>query len=222
MNCDYRTCRQGCWDDCWMLSALVGLGFHRPEELNALVNPVGDGRFVVTLPEKLPVTVHPESSGGTSSEGDWAAAIEAAIHHHSDAAAPRVLSYGEGITLLTGNPRTAYTNVSGVGFAPLTRFRRRREWFESRIAAATANGRIAVLGGSDGYWTDVKVEGLMHRHCYALLAFERDTRTCRIRDPRGLEEAIPAGRKRNGYGPGEFWLTPEEVESSFCGLAIED
>lgn len=222
MQCNYRTCRQGGWDDCWMLSALTALGYHRPEAVNTLVNPLGDGSFDVTLPEKPPVNVRAESGGGTVSEGDWAAAIEAAVQHFTSAARARVLSYGEGITLLTGNSRTGYTNVSGAGFAPLTRFRRRGEWFENRVAAATVAGRIAVLGGSDGYWTEVKVEGLMNRHCYALLAFEPQTRTCRIRDPRGLDEAIPAGRKRDGYGPGEFWLTPEEVEGSFCGVSIED
>jgi len=222
MNCDYRTCRQGGWDDCWLLSALVALGYHRPGDLGAMVHPVGDGSFAIALPGRSSVLVRPESGGGTASEGDWAAAIEAAVQHYTSAATTRLLAFGQGISLLTGNGRTGYTNVSGAGFAPLTRFRRRREWFENRIAVAAGNSRVAMLGGSDGYWTDVKVDGLMNRHCYALLEFEPDSRTCRLRDPRGLDDDIPAGRKRDDYGPGEFWLTPDEVEGSFCGLSIED
>lgn len=222
MNCDYRTCRQGGWADCWMLSALCSLGFHRPAELAAMLKPNGDGSFDVTLPDKPTVTVRPEQGGGTASEGEWAAAIEAAVTQFTDAAADRVLSFGEGITMLTGRRRTGYTNVTGAGFAPLTRLRRRREWFENRVHTATSNSRVVILGGSDGYWTDVKVEGLINRHCYSLLLFEPDFGTCRIRDPRGLDDAIPQGRKRDGYGPGEFWLTSAEVESSYCGLSLEN
>jgi hypothetical protein len=205
-----------------MLSALVALGFHRPDELAAMVNPLGDGTFDITLPGKPTVNVRPEQGGGTDSEGNWAAAIESAALQFTNASADRVLSFGEGISLLTGNSRTAYRNASGVGFAPLTRFRRRREWYENRVHQATANSRVIVLGGSDGYWTDVKVDGLINRHCYALLQFEPEFGTCRIRDPRGFDESIPQGRKRDGYGPGEFWLTSEETEASFCGLSIED
>ena len=222
MDCDYRTCRQGGWADCWMLSALVALGFHRPDDLRAMIRHQDDGSFEVALPKKAAVVVRPEDGGGTASEGNWAAAIEAAAKQFTKASSTRVLSFGEGISLLTGHKRTGYTNVTGIGFAPLTRLRRRRDWFEQRVAAATANGRVVILGGSDGYWTKVKVDGLRNRHCYALLAFEPETGTCRIRDPYGDDESIPQGRKRDGYGPGEFWLTSEEVEASFCGLSIEN
>ena len=222
MICDYRTCRQGGWADCWMLSALVGLGFHRPDELAAMVVPLDDGSFNIRLPGKPTVNVRPDQGGGTVSEGGWVAAVESAALQFTNASADRVLSFGEGITLLTGSGRTGYTNATGVGFAPLTRFRRRREWFENRVHQAAENHRVMVLGGSDGYWTDVKVDGLINRHCYALLQFEPEHGTCRIRDPRGYDDAIPQGRKRDGYGPGEFWLTSEETEASFCGLSIED
>lgn len=222
MNCDYRTCRQGGWADCWMLSALVALGFHRPQAIEAMVRPLEDGTFGVTLPNRPAVVVRPEDGGGTASDGNWIAAIEAAAQQFTNAANSRVLSFGEGIALLTGNGRTGYTNVTGAGFAPLVRVFGRRAWFEKRVAEATANSRVVVLGGSDGYWTDVKVEGLINQHCYALLAFEPESRTCRLRDPRGDDELIPQGRKREGYGPGEFWLTSAEVEASFCGLSIEN
>jgi hypothetical protein len=221
LNCDYRTCRQGGWDDCWFLSALVALGFHRPDDLGALIQPVNDGHFEVSLPNQAALIVKSDANSGTLSEGCWAAAIEIALQQITNVLAPRVFTFGAGITFLTGHGRTGYTNVTGVGFAPLTRIFRRGEWFEQRIAAATTASRLMVLGGSDGYWTTVKVSGLINRHCYALLAYEPEFRTCRLRDPRGDDGAIPRNRKREGYGPGEFWLTLKEVEDSFCGLSIE-
>src|SRR5688572_27142577 len=93
MNCDYRTCRQGGWSDCWMLSALVALGHHRPEKLAAMVNPIGDGSFDVALPGKPTVNVRPEAGGGTASEGGWAGAIEASALQFTNVGADRVLSF---------------------------------------------------------------------------------------------------------------------------------
>jgi len=220
MNCDYRTCRQGGWSDCWMLSAFTALGFHRPEAVATMVHPLEDGSFDIQLPGRAAVNVRHDQGGGTASDGNWIAAIEAALLHFTDISSTRVFAFGEGITLLTGNGRDGYTNASGVGFAPLTRLRRRRQWFETRVHDATQNKRVVILGGSDGYWTDVKVEGLINRHCYALFEFEPEFGTCRIRDPRGHDDLIP-NRKRPHYGPGEFWLTSEETEASFCGLSIE-
>ena len=43
-----------------------------------------------------------------------------------------------------------------------------------------------------------------------------------VRDPHGHDDQIPAERKRDGYGYGEFWLTPDELQGSYCGLTIED
>jgi hypothetical protein len=205
-----------------MLSALTALGHHRPNELNTLVNPLEDGSFNISFPGKPTVNARPEQGGGTFSDGNWIAAIEAAALQYTDADKVRVLAFGEGIDLLTGHGRSAYRNALGAGFAPLTRFRRRREWFENRVHTATSHGRVIVLGGSDGEWTTPKVEGLIPQHCYALLRFEPEFGTCRIRDPRGLDDLIPQGRKRDGYGPAEFWLTSQETEGSFCGLTIED
>ena len=221
MICNYRTCQQGNWADCWMLSALTSLGYHRPDAVNEMVQPLDDGSFVVSLPNKDAIVVRPEEGGGSTSEGNWVAAVEAAVQRFTNAADSRVLSFGAGISILTGRSHSTYTNVTGIGFAPLTRIFHRREWFVENVAAATSQSRVVILGGSDGYWTEVKVPGLINRHCYALLAYEGETGTCRIRDPRGLDSEIPQDRKRDGYGPGEFWLTPDEVEASFCGLSFE-
>lgn len=219
---DYQTCRQGAWADCWLLSALIGLASNRPDEIRQMIREVGDGSFEVTFPGREPQIVRPEDGGGTASNGVWAVVIEAAARRFTDATTSRVLRFGEGITLLTGRGTTGYTNVTGVGFAPAWRVWSRTEWFEQRVADATARSKLIVLGGSDGKWTTPKVPWVIPRHCYALLAYEPDFGTCRVRDPHGTDNDIPSERKRGGYGPGEFWLTSDELQGSFCGLTIEN
>lgn len=220
---DYRSCRQGGWNDCWLHSALDGLALKRPEEVLALVRDRGDGSYEVAFPGYEVVTVRPEEGGGAQSDWPWAAAIEAAAkRHHDDADQPRVATYGLGITLLTGRGRTGYTNLTGLGFAPPWRVWSRTAWLERRLADATAAGKLMVLGGTDGKWTKPQVAGIRPQHCYALLAYEPDTGTCRLRNPLGDDDGIPQGRKRADYGPGEFWLTLDETQGSFCGLTIED
>ena len=205
-----------------MLSALVALGFHRPDELRAMVRSLADGAFEVVAAEPAGRDRAARRRRRGHVRRRLGGRHRGRLCRVTNAAATRVLAFGEGITLLTGNSRTGYTNVSGVGFAPLTRFFHRREWFEQRVDEATARAAIVILGGSDGYWTDVKVAGLINRHCYASWRSSRRLRTCRLRDPRGDDDAIPQGRKREGYGPGEFWLTSDEAEASFCGLSIEN
>lgn len=165
-----------------------------------------------------------------------------ALEHAADALVneartARFWSYGLGIVLLTGKTRTAYTNALGTGFknilcsgtwwVPFTKLTAlvARQVFASTaeiLSAATERKRLMVLGGSDGRWTTVKVNGLANRHCYSLLCYESEQGTCRLRDPLGRNDRIPPGRQRDDYGPGEFWLTINEVENSFCGLTIED
>jgi hypothetical protein len=152
----------------------------------------------------------------------WAAVIEAAARRFTDATTSRVLSFGLGIELLTGHGRTGYSNATGVGFAPLAVLFRRIEWLEQHLAEATGSGRMIVLGGSDGKWSTPKVVGIRPRHCYSVLDYHPDARQVRVRDPWGRDDAIPTDRKRDGYGPGEFWLSTEELEGSFVGLTIED
>jgi len=41
---------QGRQNDCWFVSALIGLARHRPEEVRRLVAPSGEGRYDVTFP----------------------------------------------------------------------------------------------------------------------------------------------------------------------------
>lgn len=217
---DYSTCRQGHWDDCWLISALVGLAFKRPDEVLDMIRPDTDGVFAVTLPGREPVSVRPEH-GVTSSDGVWAPVIEAAANTFLSATTTRMLRFGEGITLLTGRGTKWSSNVTGAGFGPLVPLPFNDNTLEAMLITAEERNRVVVLGGSDGYWTTVKVEGLVHRHCYAILGYEADARHARVRDPAGDDGRIPQNRKKPGYGPGEFWLTLDEVESSFCGLAIE-
>jgi hypothetical protein len=110
--------------------------------------------------------------------------------------------------------------VTGAGFGSLIPLPGDDRTLEAMLRTAEERRRVVVLGGSDGYWTTVKVHGLVHRHCYAILAYEADAKHARLRDPVGDDGRIP-DRKKPGYGPGEFWLTLDEVEASFCGLAIE-
>ncbi len=218
---EYQTCQQGEWQDCWLISAVVGLAFKRPHEIQGMLQEAGDGSYEVTLPGQDPVVIRTQDEAKATSNGIWAQAIEAAIGRFTDVTAVRVFSFGEGISLLTGHSRTGYTNVTGAGFAPGWRVWSRSAWFEHRVADATVRNRLMVLGGSDGYWTTPKFDWLIPQHCYALLAYEPETRTCRIRNPYGNGD-FPDERKRVGYGPGEFWLTPDEVQGSFCGFTVED
>ncbi len=216
---DYRTCRQGAWDDCWLLSALVGLAYKRPDEVRAMIRPNGGRSYAVTFPGKGPVTVKPEQ-GASASNGVWVQVIEAAACTFTDATTARMLRFGEGITLLTGCGTKWSSNVTGAGFGALVPLPGDDRTLDALLQTAEERRRVVVLGGSDGYWTTAKVPGIVHRHCYAILAYESDTKHARLRDPAGDDGRIP-DRKKPGYGPGEFWLTLDEVESSFCGLAIE-
>jgi hypothetical protein len=216
---DYRTCRQGGWDDCWLVSALVCLAFKRPAEVRDMIRPTGDGSYTVTLPKREPVSVRP-ADGACSCSGVWAPVVEAAVRRFTDATTTRVLRFGEGITYLTGNGTRWSSNVTGAGFGPLIPLPGDDHTLEAMLLTAEARRRVVVLGGSDGYWTTVKVPGLVGRHCYTILAYDPASGHARLRDPVGDDGRIP-DRKKPEYGPGEFWLTLAEVEASFCGLAIE-
>jgi hypothetical protein len=216
---DYRTCRQGAWDDCWLLAALVGLAFKRPDDLRNMIRANDDGSYTVTFPRRAPVVVRSEE-GASTSEGAWAPVIEAAAGKYLTVTRPRVLTFGMGVRLLTGCRTKWSSNVSKIGFGPIVPIPWNDNTLETMLLTAEARNRVVVLGGSDGYWRKATVPGIVHRHCYAILAYEADTRHARLRDPMGADDRIP-DRKKPGYGPGEFWLTLDEVEASFCGLAIE-
>lgn len=224
---DYRSCRQGSWQDCWLLAALVGLAFKRPEDVARLCEHLGDGCYRVAFPGRTPVVVREsDASGAESGPWPWAAVIEAAANRVLDAKKARVLSFGIGIELLTGGPRTGYTNLLGAGFAPAWRLFERSEWFQDQLEAAAAERRLVVLGGSDGHLSTPKKGWISPRHCYALLDYDRRADRARIRDPHGNDNGcenhpIPGERKLPDFGPGEFWLCAAEVEASFCGLSIE-
>ncbi|MDY3561583.1 hypothetical protein R5W23_002861 [Gemmata sp. JC673] len=218
MRIDHRTHRQGAWNNCWFRAALDGLAFKRPEALTGMVRE-GPGRaFVVTFPSRAPHAV----AADRADDAPYAAALEAAAHAElGDAQTPRMLSYGLGIGLLTGHNRAGYTNALGAGFAPLYIVAKRR-WLRRQLENATAQRRLMVLGGSDGKWTTPKLSWVPPQHCFGLLEYEPAAGTARVRNPYGRDDGIPAERQRDGYGPGEFWVTLDELEGSWCGLTIED
>jgi hypothetical protein len=225
---DYRTLQQACWNDCWFLSALVGLACKRPQELRDMVEDVGGGAYRVTLPGRPAREVGPDDAGGGTASGPWpwGRVFEAAAAGVTDLTGPRVLTYGYGIELLTGKSRTGYTNLTGLGFAPVYRAWSRREWFREFLDRH-AGDRLMVLGGTDGRFTTPAYPWIAPQHCYALLGYDRAADRVRVRDPRGVDENVPgvplpADRKESDYGPGEFWLTAAETEDSFCGLSVED
>jgi hypothetical protein len=63
---DYRTCRQGPWDDCWLISALVCLAFKRPNDVRNMIRANDNGTYTVTFPGKTAVGVRPEEGASTS------------------------------------------------------------------------------------------------------------------------------------------------------------
>jgi hypothetical protein len=218
---DYSTCRQGCWNNCWLLSALVGLAAKRPDELRDLFTVHGDGTFTVAFPSYPPVVARNDQGTGTDSgPWPWAQLIEAAARQHFDIGNPRVLSFGLGIELLTGRGRTGYLNATGAGFAPGWRVWSRLRWFEDLLIHATQANRLMVLGGCDGTILRPRHDWIRVQHCYALLDYDAASNRVRIRDPRGVDDGIPAERKLPA--PGEFWLTPEEVQADYCALSVEN
>lgn len=218
MHIDHREHRQGAWSNCWFRSALDGLAFQRPDDLASLVQDDPDGTFAVTFPGRDPLTVRAERPD----DAPYAAALEQAAHAAlGEAQTPRMLSYGLGIGLLTGHNRAGYTNALGTGFAPLYVVGKRR-WLKRRLERATAERRLMVLGGSDGKWTTPKLPWVPPQHCFGLLGYEPGDGTARVRNPHGSDDGIPPERKRDGYGPGEFWVTLDELEGSWCGLTVED
>ena len=216
---DYRTCRQGVWDDCWFVSALVGLAYKRPVDVRDMIRAHDDGSYAVTFPGRAPVRTRPEE-GVSASDGVWVPVIEAAAGKLVNVTRPRVFTFGTGVRLLTGRPTKWSSNVSALGFGPVVPLPWNDNTLHAMLTTAEARRRVVVLGGTDGYWRRPTLPGIAPRHCYALLAYDPDARHARVRDPHGDDARIP-DRKKPGYGPGEFWLTLDEVESSFCGLAIE-
>lgn len=216
---DYRTCRQGAWDDCWLISALVSLAYKRPDDVRDMIRDESDGSYAVTFPRRSPVRVRPEA-GASSSAGVWVPVIEAAAAQFIDVTKPRVLTFGMGVRLLTGRRTKWSSNVTTLGFGPIFPLPRNDNTLEMMLTTAEARRRVVVLGGTDGYWRRPSVPDIVPRHCYAVLAYEAGAKHVRVRDPHGDDNRIP-DRKKPGYGPGEFWLTLDETEASFCGLAIE-
>ena len=219
-NVDYSSVWLGGWDNCWLLSALIGYARRQPDAVLPLIEDLGSDQYQVTLPgsSMSPVLVGPDSdTGQTQSDGPWAGLIESAANAVTDGKSPRVLSFGEGITLLTGKSRTGYSNLTGVGFAPLATWAR-SQWLPNRLAAATQSGRLMIVGGSPGF-PDMKIR---RHHCYALLAYEPETQTCRLRDTYFDADNLPQNRQRPGYKPGEFYLELPELERFFVALTIED
>jgi|GEM_PF-2768968 len=224
---DYQSCRQGGWQDCWLLSAAVGLAFKRPAELAGLFEPLDDGSYRVSFPGREGLIAPADSGSGALSEPwPWASAMEAAAAQLMDAMGSRITSFGIGIELLTGHSRVGFTNFFGFGFAPGWILSSRGDWCAEQMAKAAAERRLVVLGGSDGRFATPKQPWISPRHCYAVLDYDRKTDRARLRDPHGNDDGrdgnpIPRERKDEGYGPGEFWLSAAEIEASFCGLSIE-
>ncbi|MFO0798050.1 MAG: hypothetical protein U0804_11295 [Gemmataceae bacterium] len=215
---DYRTLRQANWDDCWFLSALVGMARQRPQQLRDCVVPLGDGVYRVTFPGRPPQDVRPDevASGTESGPWPWARVCEAAAGRFGNLSKPRVFTYGFGIGLLTGRRRTGYLNVTRLGFAPMYRAWARRAWFRD-LLEEQAGRRLMVLGGTDGRVRKPVHGWISPQHCYGLLGYDRGADRVHLRDPRGGD--APAERRLDG--PGEFWLTAAETEHSFCGLSVE-
>lgn len=226
---DYRTLQQRAWNDCWFLSALVGLAYRRPEQLRAMAEELGDGSYRVSLPGRPEQVVRPDEVPSDTQSGpwEWGRVFEAAAARFTNLADPRVLTYGEGIELLTGNPRTGHTNLTGAGFAPVHRVWSRREWFQN-LLKEQAGSRLMVLGGTDGTVTKPAHDWIATKHCYALLGYDAAADRVRVRDPRGVnngageDRPIPDDRLEPDHGPGVFWLTAAETEDSFNGLTVED
>lgn len=218
---DYRTLRQVGLNDCWFLSALVGMAYRRPEPLRDLVTDLGGGAYRVAFPKQDAQDVTPAdlSDGTTSGPWPWGRVFEAAAGKVTNLADARVFTYGFGIELLTGKSRTGRTNLTGMGFAPVHVWSK-RAWFRDYLAEL-AGTRLMVLGGTDGKYTKPVYEWISPQHCYALLGYDRAADRVRLRDPRGDDPGVE-GRKEADYGPGEFWLTAAETEDSFCGLTVED
>src|SRR5262249_1105515 len=101
----YQSCRQGVWSDCWLLSALVGLAFKRPDELARRIEDLGSGSYCVRFPGRDPIlaTADQGSPGTTSEPWPWAQVVEAALGQIMDCQQPRVASFGIGIELVSGN-----------------------------------------------------------------------------------------------------------------------
>ena len=218
---DYRTLRQVAWNDCWFLSALVGMAYQRPDQLCAMAADRGDGAYRVSFPNQPEQVVAAAElgDGTTSGPWPWGRVFEVAADRITDLEGARVFTYGYGIELLTGRSRTGRTNLTGMGFAPL-HVLSKRAWFRDFLAEL-AGRRLMVLGGTDGTYTKPALDWITPQHCYALLGYDRDADRVRVRDPRGHDPNV-TDRKDADYGPGEFWLTAAETEDCFCGLTVED
>lgn len=217
----YHSLRQVGLNDCWFLSALVGMAYQRAEKLRDMVTDHGGGTYEVKFPEHdaLVVTVTEPVEGTTSEPWPWGRVFEVAAGKVMDIAGSRVFTYGEGIGLLTGKSRTGRTNLTGMGFAPIHVWNKRK-WFQE-LLEEQAGRRLMVLGGTDGTYTKAAFDWISPQHCYALINYDRGADRVRLRDPRGDDPNVE-GRKDAGYGPGEFWLTAAETEDCFNGLTVED
>jgi hypothetical protein len=197
---------QGRQNDCWFVSAVIGLGRHRPEALRRLIRPGQDGTWDVTFPGRTPIRGLHVSDAELAcfrrvdcpADGVLLPLLEKAYSLSVDRStrspledidAPAVRG-GKGLRLLTGHGSRVY---------PLWRgpFGWWRGVVERRMRDAARAGRLMTASNTN----------FRTGHVYAVVAHDPAAGTVILRDPYQTELLSP--------------LTLEEFERGWTFLFVE-
>jgi hypothetical protein len=201
---DYQDVDQGTLNDCWLISAIAALAYHRPDEITRMIRAKDDS-WTVSLAGGAPAVVQPDNLGVSPT---WARLLELAVAAHGwSIDRGRVLRMGIGIALLTGNRTRLYGNLLG-----LTRGARRA------VREALTNRKLVIAGTGICRTT---LPGLQRKHIYAILDHDPAKGLLLLRNPdRSTGTPVQATVERSA-GPGEFWITERELNDNFMGIALE-
>jgi hypothetical protein len=203
---------------------MIGLAYQRPDDIKQAITANNNGTYTVDLrilgrSKKYIITNANENHGGsfTDKNGIWPKLYELAVIERNGRSwlfEGKGPGMGDGIPLLTGHDFTFNSNLL-FGLGTLANS------LQSKLERGTDGKKIMILGTGT---KDIKIDGLKAGHVYTVLKYDKEKDRVYLRDPHGGTNDVPQNRTKTGLGsgPGEFYLTLQECDDAFQGLAIED
>jgi len=201
--------KQGIVGDCWFLSAIVGLAASRPQEIQAMIKPLGAGKFEIKLPGvpkaiiiEAPTDAEIGAFSTTDDNGIWPVLLEKAFGTLEHTYKPNKVSAmdaaddgdwpSRGIKLLTNHDadeEELWANLSGSWKEDVKAYLSPAKMYALRgkLESAFENGKIVAadimdLGKPDESDTP---DGLPKIHAYTILSYDPEKVSVRIRNPWG-------------------------------------
>jgi hypothetical protein len=175
---DWTSVQQGALNNCWFVTAAMGVARTDPAAIKNLIADNGDGTYTVTFPGKEAVTItYDPNAKGSTSDGIWLRVLEqsAAKFLNIDAGArPRMA-----IDFLTGSS----TNVRTKNFSGIANWR-------DKISTAVTNNKIAIVCTPKGA---ADVDGIVLNHAYLVIGYDAATDKVQLRNPWGRQDYTGPG-----------------------------